>query len=78
MVSLDLISSVDLKTDGGEWFHHSGRWHCDTGAVTALAAPHGWPELHSEPPQGVAARVIWPKLMRGFGDTYPRFNRGKE
>jgi hypothetical protein len=54
-VSLDLISSVDLKTDGGEWFHHSRRRRWDIGATAALIAPHGWPELRSKPPQGVAA-----------------------
>jgi hypothetical protein len=41
------------------------------GAVAAIAAPHGWPELRSEPPQRVAVRVFQPKLMRGHRGYLP-------
>jgi hypothetical protein len=39
--------------EGG--FTNLGQRRWDTDVATAIAAPHGWPELHSEPPQGVAA-----------------------
>jgi hypothetical protein len=66
----------DWMVEGG--FTNPGWRRWDTSVVAAIATPHGWPELCSEPPQGVAARVIRPKMMRGIGDTHPRFNWGGE
>jgi hypothetical protein len=31
----------------------------------------GWPELRSEPPRGVAGRVVRPKMMRGHRGYSP-------
>jgi hypothetical protein len=50
--------------EGG--FTNPGHWRWDTGAVAAITASHGWPELCSEPPHGVAAQVVWRKMMQGY------------
>jgi hypothetical protein len=46
------------RMDGGD---PTGRWerqHWDTGIAAALQRRTSWPELRSEPPLGVVARVV--------------------
>jgi hypothetical protein len=67
-----IILVARARLDGG------GRLHQPGAAAAAIAAPHGQPELRSEPPRGVAAWVVQAKMMRGHGGTHPRFNRDRE